>query len=62
VDGVDAVVVGRMLKALAELDRAHDGATVDDEAYRVQREALKARLKALMLAEDATSPAGGPRP
>jgi hypothetical protein len=61
-EDAEAAAASRMLKALAELDRAHDGGTVDDEAYRVQREALKARLKALMLAESETSPARGARP
>jgi hypothetical protein len=52
----------QLLATLAKLDRAHEAGKLEDEIYRAQREALKARLKTLMLAEAGASsgaPGGG---
>jgi hypothetical protein len=65
VDATQAPVA--LLKALAQLDRAHDAGEVEDAAYRIQRAALKAHLKAHLLAQPsapeaaAGSPPGGRR-
>lgn len=44
-----------LLLALARLDRDHEAGNVADDAYKVQRAALKAELKARMLAPDDTT-------
>ena len=45
-----------LVRALANLDREREAGKLDETPYRIQRDALKAELKARMLAE--TSPTG----
>jgi hypothetical protein len=48
-----------LLLALARLDRDHEAGDLDDDAYRVQRGALKTELKARMLAREEGASAVG---
>ncbi len=44
----DQQVIDVLIRQIAELDADHEAGKIDDDAYTVQRGALKARLAALM--------------
>ena len=44
----DQQIINILVRQVAELDADHDAGKIDDEAYTQQRNALKARLAALM--------------